>query len=244
VITNKEPAFGRRTTLRWRDVSFWATDWSLTVLLVLLVGEIFIIPLAEFATWGRFAARAIFSLIIISGVIATVRNRRIVVLAILLALGSLFVGWEGLERSNLYLQLFNNLDALLFLGFFVVLILRQVLRAGPITTRRVQGAVAIYLLLGMMWSALYEMVELLQPGSFGISGPQSKAILPQLAYFSFTTLTTLGFGDIVPLKPLARSLVVLEALVGQLFPVILIARLVTMELDYHQRTRPPRVHTS
>jgi len=66
---------------------------------------------------------------------------------------------------------------------------------------------------------------------------QGMAILPQLAYFSFTTLTTLGFGDIVPLNPLARSLVVLEALVGQLFPVILIARLVTMEIDYHQRTR-------
>ena len=98
MITNKEPASGRRKILRWRAASFWATDWSLTVLLVLLVGNIFIIiPLAEFAAWGRFAARAIFSLIIISGVIATVRDRRIVVLAVLLALGSLFVGWEGLE---------------------------------------------------------------------------------------------------------------------------------------------------
>ena len=82
--------------------------------------------------------------------ISTVRDRRIVVLAILLALGSLFVGWEGLERSNLYLQLFNDLDALLFLGFFIVLILRQVLRSGPITTRRVQGSVAIYLLLNKL----------------------------------------------------------------------------------------------
>jgi Ion channel len=229
--------FGRRNRLRRRAASFWSTDWSLTVLLVLLVGNIFIVPLAEFATWGRFAARAILSLIIISGLIATVRHRRFVVLVIVLALSSLLVGWEGVEHPNLYLRLFNDLYSLLFLGFLVALILRQVLRAGPITTRRVQGSVAVYLLLGLLWAISYEMIELLQPGSFGISGQKGRAVLPQLAYFSFTTLTTLGFGDIVPVNPVARSLVVLEALLGQLFPVILIARLVTMESDSHQKTR-------
>ena len=183
-------------------------------MLILLVGNIFSAPLTEFATWGRFAARSILSLIIISGVIATVRDRRIVALAMALALGSPFLGWEGLERSNLYLHLFNDLYSLLFLCFLVVLILRQVLRAGPITTRRVQGAVAVYLLFGILWAVCYEIVELLQPGSFAVFGRKGKAALPQLAYFSFTTLTTLGLGEIVPLSPLARSFVVLEALVG------------------------------
>jgi hypothetical protein len=205
-------------------------------LLVLLVGNIFIVPLVEFATWGRFAARAILSLIIISGVIATVRHRHIVALTIVLALTSLLVGWQVVEHPNLYLHLFNDLISLLFLGFLVALILRQVLRAGPITSRRVQGSVAVYLLLGLLWAIPYEMIELLHPGSFGFA-LKGGAVLPQLAYFSFTTLTTLGFGDIVPLNPVARSLVVLEALVGQLFPVILIARLVTMELDSQQKTR-------
>jgi hypothetical protein len=238
VNADKQSAIRRRTILRRRASSFWSTDWSLTVLLVLLVGNIFSAPLTEFATWGRFAARSILSLIIISGVIATVRDRRIVALAIVLALGSLFLGWEGLERSNLYLHLFNDLYSLLFIGFLVVLILRQVLRAGPITTRRVQGSVAVYLLLGILWAVCYEIVELLQPGSFGVFGQKGMAAIPQLAYFSFTTLTTLGLGEIVPLRPLARSFVVLEALVGQLFPVILIARLVAMQIDYHQANRP------
>jgi hypothetical protein len=152
--------------------------------------------------------------------------------------GSLFLGWEGFERSSPYLDLSDDLYSLLFLGFLVVLILRQVLRAGPITTRRVQGSVAVYLLLGFVWAVCYEIVELLQPGSFGVFGKKGKAGLPQLAYFSFTTLATLGLGEIVPLSPLARSFVVLEAMVGQLFPVILIARLVAMQIDYHQRDRP------
>ncbi|MGH7840312.1 MAG: potassium channel family protein [Candidatus Binataceae bacterium] len=206
-------------------------------MLLLLVVNIFVIPLAQFATWGRFAARGILSPIIISGVIATVRDARIVVLATLLALASLFVGWEDVERPNFYLHLFNDLDSILFIGFLVVLILRQVLRAGPITSRRLEGSVAVYLLLGLLWAVSYQMVELLRPGSFRMPAQGGGADLPLLGYFSFATLTTLGLGDILPLSPLARSLVVLEALVGQLFPVILIARLVAMQIEY-QRTRP------
>jgi Ion channel len=211
---------------------------ALTVLLVLLIGNIFVVPLAEFATWGRLLARAILSLITISGVVATVRDRRIIVLTIALAIGSLFVGWENIERPNLYLHLCNDVYSLFFLGFFVVLIMRQVLRSGPITARRVEGSVAVYLLLGLVWGVCYEIIELLQPGSFGISTQNVPARIPQLTYFSFTTLTTLGIGDIVPLSPLARSLVMLEGLVGQLFPVLLIARLVTMEIEHQQKTPP------
>src|SRR5262249_31801242 len=103
--------------------------------------------------------------------------------------------------------------------------------------RRVQGSVAVYLLLGLFWAVSYQLVELLQPGSFSIGARKSGIDLQQLGYFSFTTLTTLGLGDILPVSPLARSLVALEALVGQLFPVILIARLVTMETEYHPSRR-------
>jgi hypothetical protein len=89
--------------------------------------------------------------------------------------------------------------------------------------------------MGLLWAFAYEVVELLQPGSFSLKTQSSGDTLSQLAYFSFTTLTTLGFGDILPVNPLARSLTVLEGLVGQLFPLILIARLVAMEIEY-QRT--------
>src|SRR5689334_20894262 len=125
----------QRIKLRQQAASFWSTDWSLTVLLVLLVANIFIMPLGEFATWGRLAGRTILSLIIVSGVIASVRDRRVVLLALALAFGSLLLGWEDVQRPNLYRHLFNDLDSLLFIGSFVVLILRQVLRAGPITPR-------------------------------------------------------------------------------------------------------------
>jgi hypothetical protein len=234
IATNSEQKHRRRERITQRAQGFWSSDRSLTVLLVLLVGNIFIIPLAGFATWGRLAGRTILSLIIISGLIATVRDRRFILLAIALTVVALFLGWEDIDRPNLYLHLFNNLYAWVFIAFLIVLILRQVFRAGPITPRRVQGSIAVYMLLGLLWAVSYEIVELLNPGSFRIVSQHGDATLPQLVYFSFTTLATLGLGDILPLSPLARSLVVLEALVGQLFPVILIARLVTLEIQYQR----------
>jgi voltage-gated potassium channel Kch len=127
---------------------------------------------------------------------------------------------------------------IVFLGMLSVVVLRQVFREGPITMQRIMGAVVVYLLLALMWAHAYKLVELRRPGSFNSAGvsavdhdfdPKTRLI-----YFSFTTLTTLGYGDITPVHPIARSLVMLEALIGQLFPVILIARLVSMELYYRR----------
>src|ERR1700722_1392596 len=109
IVTNSEQSEPRRARITRRAQGFWSSDRSLTVLLVLLVANIFIVPLAQFATWGRLSGRAILSLIIISGLIATVGNRRIIVLAVALTVVSVVVGWEDTERPNLYLHLFNNL---------------------------------------------------------------------------------------------------------------------------------------
>jgi hypothetical protein len=121
------------------------------------------------------------------------------------------------------------------------LVTRHVLREGPITFHRIRGAVAVYLLLGLTWANLYEMIEHLAPGAFRFpeahSGPEDLSAT--LAYYSFVTLTTIGYGEILPVHPVARSAAILEGLLGQLFPAILIARLVAMELAAHMNP-PPR----
>jgi hypothetical protein len=233
---NLKAGAARRERLLQGTAGFWSTDRSLSVLLFLLVGNIFLVPLARFATWGRLTGRAILSLIIISGIVATIKDRRLIALGVILAISSLFTGLEDVERPNFYLHLINDLYSLVFIGLLAFVILRQAFRPGPITSRRIQGSVAVYLLLGLLWAVAYEIVEVLSPGSFSVSARQG-ATLSQLGYFSFTTLTTVGFGDILPISPAARSLVVLEALVGQLFPAILIARLVALEIEYHRTPR-------
>jgi hypothetical protein len=115
-----------------------------------------------------------------------------------------------------------------------------VFREGPVTWYRIQGAVAFYLLLGLAWAGAYELIELHWPNAFAPPPStmmnQSEDPTARFVYFSFVTLTTVGYGDVTAVHPLARSLVTLEALMGQLFPAILLARLVSMEL-YHRQTK-------
>jgi voltage-gated potassium channel Kch len=117
------------------------------------------------------------------------------------------------------------------------LVFLEVLKKGPITLHRVQGAVAVYLLFGLIWAFAYDLVILHAPQAFHADELtiQHAPLTPTLIYFSFTTLTTVGYGDITPIHPIARSLAMLEAFVGQLFPAILIARLVAMELHIGSR---------
>jgi hypothetical protein len=118
------------------------------------------------------------------------------------------------------------------LGFLAAVVLAQVFREGPINVHRIQGAIAVYMMIGIMWGCLYQVLQVNAPGAFLVGGiPSSAETHPEtIFYFSFVTLTTVGFGDVTPVHPLARSLAMMEALTGQLFPAILIARLVAMSI--------------
>ena len=98
-------------------------------------------------------------------------------------------------------------------------------------SHRITGAVAVYLLLGLIWSLAYQLIAFLAPDAFSIQGAvglsSKDPLQSHLFYFSFITLTTLDYGDIVPVHPMARFLVMLEGVTGQLFPAILIAQLVS-----------------
>jgi hypothetical protein len=233
-MSNTPPRAADKRVRRRRTWSFWSSDWSLTVLLVLLVGNIFALPVALSDSWGRLVSRAVLSLIIISGLVATVRSRRLILLGSAFTLTGFLIGWEDVAHPSLPLHLLNDVVALLLLGLMLVLIVRQVFREGPITMHRVRGSVAVYLLIGLIWAIAYDLVEAVQPGSFRVGTAFHGSSLAVLGYYSFTTLTTLGVGDVLPVNPIARSLTLLEALVGQLFPAILIARLVSMELIYRR----------
>ena len=108
-----------------------------------------------------------------------------------------------------------------------LVVLAQAFRAGPVNVHRIQGAVAAYLLLGLVWALAYELVALVAAGAFSGTG-LGGAGRPDFIYFSFVTLTTVGYGDVTPVHPVARSLAVAEALTGQLYPAILLARLVSL----------------
>lgn len=218
-------------------IDFWGRDWSLTALLGLLVLVVFVIPaLGALGTPSLLLLELVLSLILVSGTIAAVSSLVARGLVIGLASATLAIQWLMMASPGLVINLVRAGCFLVFLAMLGSVVLKQTLREGPITWHRVQGSVAVYLLLGVAWGFGYELIVLVDPGSFQLSAPHDdpSPMRTKLIYFSIVTLTTTGYGDIVPVHAAARSLATLEAMVGQLFPAILIARLVAMELQFRQ----------
>jgi hypothetical protein len=118
-----------------------------------------------------------------------------------------------------------------------IVVARAVFASGKVNLHRIIGAILLYLDIGLIFVALFCFVALLEPKAFSGLPPISDnfAIAGNLIYFSFVTLTSVGYGDIVPLHPFARGLANIEAIIGQLYPATLLARLVTLELEHRHR---------
>jgi len=213
----------------------WTTDIALTTLLVSLFAYIFFAyPLGWIGTF-RPGAAIFFSFILITGAITASRNRIFRTLVFSWGILAFVLLWVRHLFPSQGLNVMTNFLGLFYLLLLAFLILGQAFREGPTTTHRIMGAVAVYLLIGMVWSVAYYLVALCIPGAFSIQGPASagegESLQSQLFYFSFVTLTSIGYGDIAAVHPIVRMLVILEGVVGQLFPAILIARLVSLHIQ-------------
>jgi len=219
----------------------WLSDVGLTALLILLFLQIFVLyPLADSAV-GKILLSALSFLIVISGVMTVIGTHIWAKLVVALAVLNLGTRILGHVHHDLDLDTMNALMAVVFAGLLVWVILIQVFREGPVNAHRIAGSVAAYLLIGYVWGEAYLVVALLSDGAFSI--PQtavfldSERLLQELLYFSFVTLTSVGYGDIIPVHPVAQRLAMFEALIGQLFPAILLARLVSLEIESRQERR-------
>jgi len=218
---------------KFRDklVRFWRSDRGLSAFLVLLILSTLVLPPIT-TVWelGDVVNDIAFSLLLIGGIVAASERPRMMATMSLVIAAALILRWASWFMASTVLAQLEALFLCLSFGMLALVILGQVFRDGPITSHRIQGAIAVYLLLGLAWAAAYELVELRHRGAF--AGSFTGAQVEQAwLYFSYATLSTVGYGDIVPVHAFARSLAVLEALVGQLYPAILIARLVSQEVQ-------------
>jgi Ion channel len=211
-------------------------EWSLRALLVVLAVDVFVVaPLAQGGTLPVLQP-VVQSIVLLSGTLIAFRSRGIVPTVVgTLAVAGLVVHWTYHAHPTVGVGRADTALSLAFTAIITVLTVLEVFRAGRITVYRIEGAVAAYLLVAYVWALAYQLLALSDPVAFtfpATAGPQTLRF--RLLYFSLTTLTTVSYGDITPLNPLARSLAAFEGMVGQLFPVLLLARLVSLELYYRQ----------
>jgi hypothetical protein len=222
---------------------FWSEEHALSVFLLLLVVDMFIIgPLVHTMPAFGFAKDLLFSILLVAGVAMVVRYRTVQWTAGMFVLLAIAVRWVGIVFGTPGLFFWNSVLSLLSTIAFLLIVLWWVYREGPVTGHRVRGAVAAYLLLAMCFAFAYNLAEWVSPGAFshpasGLGSGQTR--FWSFLYFSVVTLTTVGFGDMTPIHPVARSLVMVEALVGLLYPAILLARLVTLQIETRRSKHRP-----
>ena len=226
MITTPLMSLVTRVNEQWRDR-------VLTGLTLLIVLHLFVIvPLGAVHAVSVRPISIILVLLLIFGLLIVSRSvvpAIGVVLALMLLSIALIVRGRG---DNVALEVCFEATGWLLVGLVTAwVVARAVFGPGRITYHRVVGSILLYLAIGFMFVALYTLVSVLAPGSFtGLRAYDRVSLPPDLVYFSFTTLTTVGYGEIVPLHPFARSLSNLEAILGQLYPATLLARMVSLEL--------------
>ena len=209
------------------------SDPLLTVLTIMLAVLLFVVAPLQVAGAGHYVGFVFLSVLILAAFM--VSGSRVAVGMILVAIALIIVAMAlEFQRPSV---VENYLDAFAWLiaGFTLsTVVARAVFAPGKVTFHRIIGAVLLYLNIGLIFVGLFYFVALLEPDAFKGLDPlrgNGSIDVGNLIYFSFVTLTTTGFGDIAPVHAYARSLSIIEAIIGQLYPATLLARLVTLELE-------------
>jgi hypothetical protein len=218
----------------------------LIALLVLLVAYPF---------WGRdVVGLATFDImlwgVLLGGLWALHRNRGLLRVALAMALAAFLANVGTYLFPTREAVLVSCLLDLALLIFVTAIILSHVVEEGKVDADRIFGAVCGYLLIGLTWALIYGALDLVQPGSFDLGEAGAPADAPEadpaphfadmdpFLYYSLVTLSTLGYGDIVAVTRAARSLSALEAVVGQLYIAVVVARLIGLQIIARRREGP------
>jgi len=208
----------------------WDKESGLSGMFVLLFAMHFVlVPL--FSSYSSFMViiNIFWMLVLVAGIISLSKsNKQAFLYSIIPFLFTIF-GWITVFERTPFVQFVDIFFTIATFVLLIVLVLKKVLEPGPITGYRVIGSIVVYFILANLWSVIYLFIYEHIPGSFSITLPsfESNTLQANFLYFSYITITTTGFGEIVPLHPFARALVEVEAIIGVLYPVILIGRLVS-----------------
>jgi len=209
-------------------------------------------PFLDDLKHGEAIEVALMTLVLVTGVLAVGRSHRTLVLAVVLALPAILARLTGHLRPDWLPPEVHTITALVFIGFVEFELLHFIFRARRVNSDVLCAGISGYLLLGILFMLAFRLVSLLNPAdaahglpgafSFNLAGAAAHDLSRfEAYYFSFITLSTVGYGDISPLSNGARTLAMTEAMTGTLYMAVLISRLVSLYSTEHQnagQTRP------
>ena len=218
------------------------------VLLILSAPAVQAITGGSHTHLASIAVTVSLATMLLSAVFALSQSRQAVMIGLALAVPAIVLRVLNLLLNRDGILIGEHLLEVSFLAYVIVVLLKHLFRADRVSSDTICASLAAYLLLGVLWAMVYPVLDVLQPGSFAFSFAEEgqnplmrfsdeKSVYP--LYFSVVTMTTLGYGDIVPVSPAARMLAVVQALMGQLYLVVLVARLVGLHISQTVGTRAP-----
>jgi hypothetical protein len=218
---------------RFRRLQEQYGDPLLTALTVMLAVLLFVVgPLQAAGVVAAHQFGIAFGLVLVAAVFI-LSGSAVALVAILVAVALIILSTVLRLTQPSIADIYIDATAWLIAGLTLsIVVARAVFAPGKVTFHRIIGAVLLYLNIGLIFVALFCFVALRIPNAITGIGPlhDNLALAGNLIYFSFVTLTSVGYGDIVPLHPFARGLANVEAIIGQLYPATLLARLVTLEI--------------
>ncbi|MBX2859889.1 MAG: hypothetical protein KTR14_01550 [Vampirovibrio sp.] len=207
-------------------------NYHFGLLLVTLVLMLMLYPFFEAHPSIREESLGVFFiLILLSSVYSLSYSKPHMIIGALLGIPTLIISLISLFSAGTDMDLIRVSLLIAFNTFTIITILMTVLNHTRVTQNTINGGICVYLLMGITWAMAYNMLETFMPGSFSVLDTYQKLgslVWTDFVYFSFTTLTTLGYGDITPATSYAQSLTILESCTGVLYIAVLISRLVSL----------------
>ena len=214
--------------------------WRFSLLLLALLSNILLAPLfADLdlgTTSGSIAIQIAFTFLLIIIVFVVGHNKKIIISYITLACVALVFSWINLTSDSHNISILDHLFSFIVLALAIALVIKEAMLIENVTLDTIAGSLCAYLLMGFAFASVYALIDLVEPNSFVSSITDDTTIslansdLDRI-YFSFVTLLTVGYGDIVPHSPSAKLTTIVEGFIGQVYLVVLIARLVGVHVS-------------
>jgi hypothetical protein len=204
---------------------------KLTFLFVSLLTIVILSPFLLHSKLGQSLIYILFMVACVSTLYGLKLSRRALAITLIFGILSAATGEVSLLSKNTTIDAVSMLFTILFFCFLIALLVRYIVRAERVTGDILYGSVCVYLLIGIVFGTIYRFLDALNPNAFFLAGSTAEAAgagQGDFTYYSFVTLTTLGYGDIQPVSAYARTAAFIEAVTGTLYVAILISRLVSL----------------